>query len=615
MKSRVDEHGRAYAGSQRQIQTYVNRRRQELDAAILTALPQLAEGGARLEWVSPLENEKFREYFDSSFLASVGLIELAGELANFWPQRGPQWDALAGIHWPDGRRSGVLLVEAKSYPQEMYSGGCMASESSRPRIMQSLEAARAWVGAGSADWTGPLYQSANRLAHLYFLREVCGVPAWLANVCFCGDPRSPTPPHVWDAALAEARISLGITGSSCPFSVDILLNAADSELFEVAAKTCSQSITVVAPGSRKEWRFLRNEFTGRHLFLAFLNRGGSSSLRYFDCESGFPFGEVRYGRGRTYQDAFANELLATVSVSGPRAVSIDRIPPTELAQMRAHVGFPALDKLPQIPRRASILAGVDEIVDKSLGVANVGTTAPYYRHLKAYRTVVSNRGIDGAALVRDVYAQIVSNWPATLCRSKENWRWQKQLHISERNESPEKRFEKMLAAESSEWYNMIPVASGVLPNEDEGGRRIDLARQCGPGWFEFVELKLGKNCNTLLHAAIEILGYGLIYVFSRKYAQKLGYDPSNVLLSANRISLKVLAPTASYAAGSLAHLETEINRGLRVLIRNECANSFALDFQFEQLLRDVGSSAEPVASLIQFRESVYQQAHSAGTSS
>jgi hypothetical protein len=60
MSERVDEFGRAYAGSQLQIQTYVNRLQQQLDAAILEALPELAAGGASLQWVSPLERDKCR---------------------------------------------------------------------------------------------------------------------------------------------------------------------------------------------------------------------------------------------------------------------------------------------------------------------------------------------------------------------------------------------------------------------------------------------------------------------------------------------------------------------------------------------------------------------------
>jgi hypothetical protein len=38
-QSRVDELGRAFAGSQLQIQIYVNRREKELSQAVLNALP------------------------------------------------------------------------------------------------------------------------------------------------------------------------------------------------------------------------------------------------------------------------------------------------------------------------------------------------------------------------------------------------------------------------------------------------------------------------------------------------------------------------------------------------------------------------------------------------
>jgi len=83
MSERTDAFGRAYAGSQRQIQTYVNRRRAELDAAILRGLPQLAAEGAQLEWVSPLEEERFKEYQDGAFLGTLGLLDLSGRIFAF----------------------------------------------------------------------------------------------------------------------------------------------------------------------------------------------------------------------------------------------------------------------------------------------------------------------------------------------------------------------------------------------------------------------------------------------------------------------------------------------------------------------------------------------------
>jgi hypothetical protein len=73
MSDRTDAFGRAYAGSQRQIQTYVNRRRADLDAAILRGLPELAAEGAQFEWVSPLEEERFNEYQDGRREAPRGM--------------------------------------------------------------------------------------------------------------------------------------------------------------------------------------------------------------------------------------------------------------------------------------------------------------------------------------------------------------------------------------------------------------------------------------------------------------------------------------------------------------------------------------------------------------
>ena len=90
-------------------------------------------------------------------------------------------------------REGVLLVEAMSYTEELYGGGCGATGTSLIKIKAALQRTRRWLGVvDQVDWLGPLYPGANRLAHLYFLREILGVPTWFVNVCFTGDPRRPT---------------------------------------------------------------------------------------------------------------------------------------------------------------------------------------------------------------------------------------------------------------------------------------------------------------------------------------------------------------------------------------------------------------------------------------
>lgn len=225
--ARVDELGRAYAGSQLQIQIYVNRRPEELSERVVDALPPLASLGARLRWVSPIEGEKFAEYQDRSFLSAVGLEHLGRPLSRFWPRGGPAWDALAvaGAGGHSGDR-GVVLIEAKSHPPGVYGGGCRASSRSRQKILAALERTKRWLGVPEAvDWTGPLYQSANRLAHIYFFREIAQVPAWLVNIYFLNDPHSPTRRQEWAAALAQVKAELGLTGVAVPYTAELFLEA------------------------------------------------------------------------------------------------------------------------------------------------------------------------------------------------------------------------------------------------------------------------------------------------------------------------------------------------------------------------------------------------------
>jgi hypothetical protein len=77
-----------------------------------------------------------------------------------------------------------LLVESKSHVAEIFGSGCGAeAASSISKIERAITTAKEWLHVSpQADWTGPLYQSANRIAHLYFFREVLRIEAWLVNV-------------------------------------------------------------------------------------------------------------------------------------------------------------------------------------------------------------------------------------------------------------------------------------------------------------------------------------------------------------------------------------------------------------------------------------------------
>ena len=223
----------ATKGSQLQMQLYVNRRADDLTAAVVASIPSLE--GARIEWVAPVE-PSFQEPRDEAFLDAVGLEHLAGELHRFWPSRGPVWDALGISHFAGGRK-GVVLAEGKSYPSEMYAGGSRAGATgttaalrNRERIREAISRTQKALGLPSDPdrWMSPLiegkpssslYQTANRLAHTMWLQQN-GVNAVLIHVLFVEDPTFPTQATTraqWEEALATAASQLGINGLELPW--------------------------------------------------------------------------------------------------------------------------------------------------------------------------------------------------------------------------------------------------------------------------------------------------------------------------------------------------------------------------------------------------------------
>jgi hypothetical protein len=190
-------------GSLKWIQRAVNERPEVLDRSIL---PRFG-AAQRLEWLSPLAADGYAEYRDGEFLDRIGAGALRAELAQFWPQRGPQWDALARSDCGD-----VLLIEAKAHIREFCTPGTSAGEASRQRIEAALATAAAALNVVErAIWSTTFYQLANRLAHLWFLRER-GVPAWLVLVNFIGDRDvgGPASADAWETAYTVAAYALGL---------------------------------------------------------------------------------------------------------------------------------------------------------------------------------------------------------------------------------------------------------------------------------------------------------------------------------------------------------------------------------------------------------------------
>jgi hypothetical protein len=201
-------------GSKRYMQDAVADRPNELGLAIGEALPALQ--AQRLTWVSPLPEHAYKEFKDGTFLEAVGQGVHGGSLREFWPSGGPNWDALATV---DVEGGGVVLVEAKAHVGETPKvDRSRAGPESVARIASSMARTRSYLGVprGSPSWPEHHYQVANRIAHLWWLNEVCGVPTWLVFLGFTdsrgwlGWPGNPLSPSGWRVQVAGWMSNLGL---------------------------------------------------------------------------------------------------------------------------------------------------------------------------------------------------------------------------------------------------------------------------------------------------------------------------------------------------------------------------------------------------------------------
>jgi hypothetical protein len=198
----------ASRGSQRWLQVAINRRPQLL----LSALQRSGAIGPRasITWSSPLEADGFREYRDRVALSKAGVPStLKRSLADFWPARGPVWDAI-GTTSPEGH---PIFLESKAHIPEAASPGTVASARSREMIDRSLgEARRFFRSRTSAIWSNLFYQYANRLAHQYYLRRLNDIPSVLVFVYFVNadDMLGPMTEQEWHGAIRLIHAILGV---------------------------------------------------------------------------------------------------------------------------------------------------------------------------------------------------------------------------------------------------------------------------------------------------------------------------------------------------------------------------------------------------------------------
>ena len=191
-------------GSLKDLQVLINVKKKYLDAEISKVIGKQMS----INWRSPLQTDDYAEYRDEDFLKRLGVLgKITYPLSDFWPDNGPQWDAL-GVSGDE-----IILVEAKANIPEMVSPGTKAGTSSRRKIKNSLDEVKKYLSVSdSIDWTGTFYQYVNRIAHLYYLREKNQIEARLLFIYFINDVtvRGPKTKDEWLGAIQTMECYLGL---------------------------------------------------------------------------------------------------------------------------------------------------------------------------------------------------------------------------------------------------------------------------------------------------------------------------------------------------------------------------------------------------------------------
>jgi len=239
-------------------------------------------------------------------------------------------------------------------------------------------------------------------------------------------------------------------------------------------------------------------------------------------------------------------------------------------------------------KRQSILAGVEGgngLLAEHFGAYLTKTGAKKYLH-------------DGPVLrvsyLETIYQKITENYEggADSC-SLENWRFKPVPKIKPSNKSAEKILEKTiikwpLGMGNEDWANQVPVASGLVCPSRDKKRNIDLIHKLGVGIYEFIELKIRSN--NPLSAAIEILVYGLLYIFYREQIPERNREANSAaeLLRASKIYLKVAAPDLYYKKYDLKQIksfEKKCSQAIQRFASSKIKN-LELSFGFESFIYD-----------------------------
>lgn len=196
--------------------------------------------------------------------------------------------------------------------------------------------------------------------------------------------------------------------------------------------------------------------------------------------------------------------------------------------------------------------------------------------------------------------------------SEKNWRFEKILYIDPDHKGPETVLEKRISlftddkpakqikwdndlkwGDQIKWANQVPTSSGFR-GKGGGKRNIDLVFARSESSFVFYELKVlrgsdgsGKKpqFDKAFDAAIELLGYGLLYIYSRTFHPCYLTSPL-MQATIKNIYLRILGTWDYYElqksnpTGASIELQDIISNSLNDFASTHSLK-FRLDFRFD----------------------------------
>lgn len=130
-----------------------------------------------IKWLSPLEDENYREYM----LNSPDMLEklnsnnfpLQQEDLEFWPQRQPLWDAVGLGSMKESEEKIIILLENKSNLKELKSKLAAKNKENRNKILDTMKETYDELGIQGdfKKWYTTYYQIANRITFMHQLMK------------------------------------------------------------------------------------------------------------------------------------------------------------------------------------------------------------------------------------------------------------------------------------------------------------------------------------------------------------------------------------------------------------------------------------------------------------